>query len=129
MTRVFVICVPEDHRFFERLAEQARTAKLQVEFDRMQTKEQWVPAWKAQARTRIFRCGGAIVLLSKNTNKGGLAWEVECATSVDMPVLGVQTDKVEKGSVPPELLDRSVIEWNWPDIQRFIQGLGKAARA
>ena len=128
MTRVFVICVPEDHRFFERLSEQTRTAKLQVEFDRMQTKEPWVPAWKAQVRTRIFRCAGAVVLLSKNTNKGGLAWEIECATSVDLPVLAVQTDAAQKGNVPAELRDPA-IEWTWPEIQRFMQGLGKAARA
>ncbi len=129
MTRVFVICVPEDSRLFERLAEQARTAKLQVEFDRMQVKEPWIPAWKGQARTRIFRCNGAIVLLSKNTNKGGLAWELECARAVDLPMLGVHADKLEKGSVPAELVDSSVVEWNWPDIARFIQGLGKTSAA
>jgi len=94
----------------------------------MQTKEPWVPAWKAQVRTRIFRCAGAVVLLSKNTNKGGLAWELECATSVDLPVLAIQTDAAQKGNVPAELRDPA-IEWNWPDIQRFMQGLGKAARA
>jgi hypothetical protein len=129
VTRVFVICVPEDSRLFDRLGEQARSARLQVEFDRMQVKEPWIPAWKGQARTRIFKCNGAIVLLSKNTNKGGLAWELECARAVDLPMLGIQADKIEKGSVPQELIDSPVLEWSWPDIQRFIQGLGKAAGA
>jgi hypothetical protein len=129
VTRVFVICVPEDSRLFDRLGEQARSARLQVEFDRMQVKEPWIPAWKGQARTRIFKCSGAIVLLSKNTNKGGLAWELECARAVDLPMLGIHADKIEKGSVPAELTECPVLEWNWPDIQRFIQGLGKAAGA
>jgi len=129
VTRVFVICVPEDSRSFDRLAEQARGAKLAVEFDRMQVKEPWIPAWKGQARTRIFKCNGAIVLLSKNTNKGGLAWELECARAVDLPLLGIQADKHEKGFVPQELTDCPVLEWNWPDIQRFIQELGKAPGA
>jgi hypothetical protein len=125
VTRVFVICVPEDSRLYERLAEQARTAKLAVEFDRMQVKEPWIPAWKGQARTRIFKCNGVIVLISKNTNKGGLAWELECARAVDLPTLGVHADKLDKGAVPQELQDWPVVDWNWPDIARFIHSLAK----
>jgi len=129
MTRVFVIYVPEDYLFFDRLAEHARSAKLPVEFDRMQVKQAWVPGWKGHCRTRIYRCDGAIVLIGKQTNQGDAAWELECAQAFDIPMLGVHIDKPNSGSLPEELRDSAVIEWNWPQIARFIQSLNKGASA
>ncbi len=124
MTRVFVICAPKDEAFFLRMIDQAKASKLAVEFDHMQVKQPWVPHWKAQCRTRIYPCEAAIVLISKNTSEGGLAWELECARTFDIPMLGVHVDSRERGPVPKELHDHTVIEWSWPDVAKFIQGLG-----
>lgn len=122
MTRIFVIYAEEDHLCFDRLSEQARTARVSVEFDRMQVKQPWVPMWKTQCRTRIFACDGAIVFLSKRTQQGiGITWELECARESDAPMLGVHVDKHEKGPVPAELRGARLIEWNWPEIAKFIQ--------
>ena len=122
MTRIFVIYAEEDHLCFDRLSEQARTARLSVEFDRMQVKQPWVPMWKTQCRTRIFACDGAIVFLSKRTQQGiGISWELACARESQVPMLGVHADKHEKGPVPEELRGSRLIEWNWPEIARFIQ--------
>jgi len=121
MTRVFVIHVPEDYAAFDRLTAQARTAKLAVEFDRMQVKQAWVPGWKAQCRNRIYKCDGAIVLIGKKTNQGDAAWELECASSFNMPMLGVYLDKPNPAAVPQELRDAQITEWNWPAIMRFLQ--------
>ena len=129
MIKVFVIHAPEDHQFFDKIKDQAHAAKLAVEFDRMQVKQPWVPGWKGQCRTRIYNCGGAIVMLSKSTNAGGIGWELECAQAFDLPMLGVHTDKSKGGSVPEELRDSKVVEWNWPDIARFIQSLNKGTQA
>lgn len=129
MIRVFVIHVPEDYLFFDRLSEQCRVGKLSVEFDRMQAKQPWVPAWKSQAWNRIYKSDGAIVLLSKHTNQGGLKWELECAQKFDTPMLGVHLDAAKSGSVPEELRDSTVIEWNWPEIARFIKSLDKSTTA
>lgn len=122
MTRIFVIYAEEDHLCFDRVSEQARAARLQVEFDRMQVKQPWVPMWKAQCRTRVFACDGAIAFISKRTQQGiGIAWELECAREGQIPILGVHVDKHNKGPIPAELRDSQIIEWNWPDIARFIQ--------
>jgi hypothetical protein len=129
MTRVFVIHAPEDYLFFDQIATQARNAKLPVEFDRMQVKQPWVPGWKGQCRTRIYKCGGAVVLISKHTNQGGVGWELECAQAFDIPMLGVHIDKPNSGAVPEELRDAAVIDWNWPAIARFIQSLTKGSSA
>ena len=115
--------------FFDRLVEQARTAKLAVEFDRMQAKQPWVPAWKTQCWNRIYKCDGVIALLSKNTNQGGLKWELECGHKFQAPMLGVQLDKAKSGNVPEELAGSTVIEWNWPEIARFIRSLDQTTSA
>lgn len=129
MTRVFVIYATDDYRYFERLSEQARSAKFPVEFDRMQVKQPWVSGWKGGCRARVFQCDGAIVLVSKKTSQGGVAWELECARTIGIPLLGVHVDKHDRGSVPAELSAAQVIEWNWPDIARFIQSLAKGSSA
>lgn len=129
MTRVFVIHVPEDYLSFDRLAEQARSSKLAVEFDRMQAKQPWVPAWKSQAWNRIYKCEGAVVLLSKHTNQGGLKWELECAQKFNIPMLGVHVDATKAGKVPDELSGSTVIDWNWNEIARFIRSLDQSSSA
>lgn len=126
---MFVIYAPKDAPFFERLTEQARTARLPVEFDRLQVKTPWIPEWKAQCRAKIYKCDAAIVLISKNTSEGGISWELECARTFDIPMLGVHMDKFERGPVPQELIDWTVIEWNWPGVARFIQSLATGSSA
>ncbi len=128
-SKVFVICASEDSQYFDRLNEQARAAKLLVDFERSQLKQPWLPSWKAQCHTKIYRCNGAIVLLSKNTNTGSIGWELECAREFEMPLLGVHVDKSKTGRVPDVLKAKAVIEWNWPDIARFIESLGKGSSA
>src|SRR3982750_2051140 len=113
--RIFVIYAAEDHLFFDRLAEQARTAKLPVTFERMQAKQPWVPLWKGQCRTRMFGSDGAIVIISKKTQQGsGVSWELECAREAGTPTIGVHVDKYDKGTVPEGLGDAKIIDWNWP---------------
>lgn len=129
MTRVFVIYAPKDTAFFDRLIEQARAARVQVEFDRMQTKLSWVPDWKAQCWAKIYKSDAAIVLLSKNTSEGGLTYELESASTLDIPMLGVHIDKFNQGAIPKELAGTTIIEWNWPAIARFLQSLGKGSTA
>lgn len=115
--------------YFERLSEQARTAKLAVDFDRTPVKQPWVPVWKSQCYTRVYRCSGVVVLLSKNTNTGTIGWELECARKFELPMLGVQVDRNKTGLVPQELVSSAVIEWSWPEIARFIQSLATGSSA
>lgn len=129
MIRVYIIHVPEDSTFFDRLTEQARTAKLPVEFDHIQAKQPWVPAWKQQCWNKIYKCDGVIALLSKSTIQGGLKWELECGQKFQAPMLGVHLDKSRIGNVPEELAGSTVIEWNWPEIARFIRELDQSSTA
>lgn len=129
MIRVYVIHVPEDIPSYDKLAGECRGARLSAEFDRMQVKQPWVPAWKTQTWNRIYKCDGVIVLLSKNTNAGGIAWELECAQKFDLPMLGIHVDKTKAGNVPDELRNWTVIEWSWAEISKFIRSLDKGSTA
>ena len=84
---------------------QARSAKLSVDFDHMPTKQPWVPLWKGSCHNRIYRCGGAIVFLSKHTAEGGVGWELECAQACALPMLGVWVEGSKTSTVPEELSD------------------------
>ena len=123
MNKVFVIYASKDYPFFERLKAQARTAGLPVEFDHVQAKQPWFPAWKAQCRSRIYECDAAIVLVSRNSKDGDIGWEMECAGDFGMPMLGVNVDKEQRGSVPKAPLGWTTVEWDWPRIMAFIKGL------
>ena len=121
MTKVFVIYASKDYPFFERLKVQARTANLPVEFDHIQAKQPWFPAWKSQCRSRIYGCDAAIVLVSRNSMDSDIGWELECVGSLGMPVLGVNVDKDHRGSVSKEPPGWAVIEWDMAGIARFVK--------
>ena len=122
--RVFLAYAEEDYRFKDLLVSQARTAKLPIEFTDMPNKQPWVPRWKASCRTRVFECDGAIAFVSVKTKQAaGVKFELESVCESQMPVLSVLVDKCEKSALPEELREFPAIEWNWPKIAAFLQGL------
>ncbi len=122
MAKVFVIYASEDWPFYDRLTAQTRTANLQVEFDHLKVKQPWFAAWKAHSRTKIYQCDAAIVLVSRHTVDGGIDWELECAMEFGMPILGINVDKDQKGSVPKEPPGWEQMKWgDWEELSRFIQ--------
>ena len=121
MSSIFVIYAPNDESLFERLKTQAKTARLSVDFEGARVKQPWVAGWKGQCRTKISKSDCVIVLISKNTAQGGIEWEVQCAREFDQSMLGIHVDKARGGAVPDLLRDVNVIEWNWPDIEKFIR--------
>ncbi len=128
--RVFLVYAEEDYKFRDMLINQARTARLAVEFADMPTKQPWVERWKGAVRTRTFECDGSIVLVSKRLKQGsGVKWELECVFNAGFPLLGVCTEKCERSAVPDELADAPVIEWNWTEIAAFIESLQKPAKS
>ncbi len=122
MIRIFLAYAEEDYKYRDLVVNQAKSAKLPVEFADMPAKQPWVPRWKAACRSRAFECDAAIVLISKKTRHGaGVKWEMECIRDTQMPVLGVYMENCDKSAVPEEIHDARIIDWNWPDVATFIQ--------
>jgi hypothetical protein len=122
--RVFVSFAKEDSTYRDFLVGQARNEKSPFEFVDVSVKEAWDEQWKTNCRTKIRGSDGVIALLSSNTSKAdGARWEMKCAVEEKVPILGVYVDKNNKPGIPQELSGKKVIEWSWPGIAAFIEGL------
>lgn len=66
--RIFISFAIEDEKYRDFLVKQAKLDKSPFTFTDMSVKQPWSEAeWKKRCRTKIKRCDGMIVLLSKNT--------------------------------------------------------------
>jgi len=62
-----------------------------------------------------------VALISKKTyDADGAKWEMQCAVDEEIPIIGVQIKKDDKGTIPSELSGKRVIEWTWDGIANFI---------
>jgi len=123
--RIFISFAIEDAFYRDGLVNQARDERSPFEFTDMSVKEPWDEQWKIRCRSKIRGCDGVIALISKNTeNATGARWEIKCAGEEKIPMIGVHIFKEwDKRYTPPELAGYSVIDWTWPGIARFINGL------
>jgi MTH538 TIR-like domain (DUF1863) len=120
--RVFVSFAKEDAQYRDFLVMQARNKRSPFEFMDMSVKEPYPKAvWKERCRAKIRRCHAMIVLLSKNTyHSSGARWEIKCAREERVPVIGMHIWKDDRGAIPPELRGKKTVEWNWENLQSFI---------
>lgn len=119
--RIFISFAIEDKAYRDLLRGQARNEMTPFEFTDMSAKQAWESKWKTQCRIRIRGCDGVIALLSKKTRAAaGARWEMKCAIEEGVPIIGVHTQKDNKGAIPPELKGKRVINWSWNGITNFI---------
>lgn len=123
--RVFISFAIEDVKYRDYLVEQARKSNSPFDFIDMSVKKKWNEyEWKQKCRTKIKRSHGVIALLCKNTHKaGGARWEMKCAREEGVKIIGMHIKKNEKGTIPPELKGKRVIEWSWENLEKFINQL------
>jgi hypothetical protein len=120
--KVFISFAIEDKRYRDFLVSQAKNERTPFDFIDMSVKKPWDEnEWKRECRKKIKKCDSMIILLSKNTwNSGGSRWEIKCAKEERIRILGMHIKKNDKGAIPPELYRRKVIEWNWEDLENFL---------
>jgi hypothetical protein len=125
MKRIFIsFAVPEDNYARDFLVGQARNNSSPFEFVDMSIKEPWSDAWKIRCRSKIKDCDGCIALISRHTiDANGARWEMKCAAEEGVPTIGLYISNDYKGTVPPELSGKSVINWTWDGIFSFINSL------
>lgn len=122
--RIFISFAVEDAHYRDLLKGQAKNDQSPFDFVDMSVKEPWDAQWKTKCRTKIKGCDGVIALLSKKTwNADGARWEMNCAVDEGIPIIGVHIHKDDKGTIPPELEGKKVIEWTWDGIKRFLDSL------
>ncbi len=121
--KIFISFAIEDEISRDHLVKQAKTERSPFSFIDMSVKQPWNnDEWKRKCRTKIKRCDGMIVLLSKNTwHSSGARWEIKCAKEEGVPVIGMHIRKNDKGAIPPELKGMKVIEWSWNNLAESLK--------
>ena len=123
--RVFISFAIEDVQYRDHLVNQARDKRSPFEFVDMSVKKKWKEhEWQKRCRSKIKRCDGMIALLSKNSYKAsGARWEMKCAAEEQIKIVGMHIFKNDKGSIPPELKGKRVMDWSWDNLEKFIEKL------
>lgn len=121
--RIFISFAIEDEVYRDYLVTQAKNERSPFDFVDMSVKEPWdEDEWKRKCRTKIKKCDGIIVLLSKNTwHSSGARWEIKCAKEERIPVIGMHIKKDDKGAIPPELKGKKIINWSWNNLKTFLK--------
>lgn len=122
--RVFICFAVEDARYRDLLKGQSLHTDSPFEYYDMSAKEPWDSQWKTNCRTRIKSCDGVIAILSKKTRAAdGAKWEMQCSVEENKPIIGMHIHSDDKGEIPSELVGKRIIEWDWKEITKFINGL------
>jgi hypothetical protein len=121
--RVFISFAIEDVKYRDFLVAQAKRENSPFEFIDMSAKKAWKQSeWQKKCRTKIKRCDGLIVLLSKNTyHASGVRWEMKCANEERIKMIGMHIKKNDKGAIPPELNRKRKITWTWDNLEKAIK--------
>lgn len=123
--KIFISFAKEDERYRDYLVDQAKKENSPFDFVDMSVKNPWKEfEWKEKCRQKIRKCDGMIVLLSKKTwHSSGARWEIKCAKEEKIDVVGMHIQKNNKGSIPPELKDKRIIEWSWENLEKTIKSI------
>tara|TARA_R110000796_G_scaffold252412_1_gene386668 strand:+ start:2766 stop:3143 length:378 start_codon:yes stop_codon:yes gene_type:complete len=122
--RIFTSFAIEDERMRDLFVGQARSERVPYELVDMSVKEPWSDSWKTRCRTKIKGCDGVVVLITKNLKQAdGARWEIKCAKEEGIPVIGVYIGDANANDAPIELNGIKKINWSWPGIASFVNGL------
>lgn len=123
--KIFISFAKEDEIYRDYLVEQAKKENSPFNFIDMSVKKPWNErVWKEKCRLKIRKCDGMIVLLSKKTwHSSGARWEIKCAKDESIEVVGMHIQKNNKGSIPPELKGKRIIEWSWDNLEKTIKAI------
>jgi hypothetical protein len=122
--RIFTSFAIEDERMRNLFVGQARLERVPYELVDMSVKEPWSDSWKTRCRTKIKGCDGVVVLITKNLKQAdGARWEIKCAKEEGIPVIGVYIGEANANDAPIELNGIKKINWTWPGIASFVNGL------
>lgn len=123
--RIFISFAIEDKIYRDHLKDQARKVNSPFDYIDMSVKKPWKKSeWESKCRTKIRKCNGVIVLITHNTyDSEGVKHEIKCANEAKIPIIGMYVKKNDKGTPPIELKGKEVIEWNWENLEKFINKL------
>lgn len=122
--KIFIAFAGEDEWARRDLVGQGKNSRTPIDFRDMSIPKPFDSKWKTQCREVIKGCDGVVAMLSTHTRAAeGARWEMQCANDEGIPMIGVHTQKDNKGAIPSELAGKKVIEWTWDGIANWINSL------
>lgn len=123
--RVFISFAIEDSEYRDHLVSQAKQKRSPFDFIDMSVKRPWdEDEWRKKCKSRIKGCDGVIVMLSNHTyHASGARYEMKCANDLGIELVGMRIRKSDTSAVPPELAGKTVMIWNWENLEKFINSL------
>ncbi|WP_449817912.1 TIR domain-containing protein [Methylobacterium flocculans] len=117
---VFVAFAMEDERQRDFVKGQSLHPRAPYEFIDLSVKEAYETDWKDKVRTRIRRCHGVIVLVSRNSSQSsGQKWEIACAKEEGKKIIGVWAYAGDR----TEIAGVRTVAWSDANIAAFIDSL------
>jgi hypothetical protein len=123
--RIYISFAIEDLALRDLLVKQVKNNDSPFVSIDMVVKKLWDKTWKMDCRTRIKRCEGMIIILTKNTIiSEGQIWEINCANEESIPIFGIYGSTDDRPfSLPKELDGARVDSWTWGNISQWINAL------
>lgn len=79
--------------------------------------------WKQIAEKKIRESDGVMMMVSENTaSDSDAAWEIDCALSNTVPLLGVDIRKAPDSKIPEKLVGK-MTRYGWEWFSHFIDSL------
>ncbi|MEY2335467.1 TIR domain-containing protein [Acidithiobacillus ferrianus] len=117
---VFVAFAIEDERIRDMIKGQSLLTNSPFEYVDMSVKEAYDEEWKKKVRTRILRCDGVLVIVSKNSlSSSGQKWEIQCAKEEKKKIRGIWAYKDDR----TDLAGVNTMVWTWDNIANWINSL------
>lgn len=119
--RAFVSFELEDRWARDFLRQHARTERIPFQFIDYSVKEPFENRWKTNARLRIARSRGTIVLIGRTTcSSEAVLWEIAETKRQGHPLFGIQINRDRTHAVPAGLPRSRVVRWNFAAIAREL---------
>lgn len=79
--------------------------------------------WKWIAEKKIYESDGMMMIVTTNTaDDGAAAWEIDCALSHNVPIVGVDIRYKFEGKIPEKLVGK-MTRYGWEWFAEFIDGV------
>jgi hypothetical protein len=79
--------------------------------------------WKQIVERTIHESDGVMIVVSEHTaSNSGVTWEIDCALSKSIPIVGVDMRKDPDSDIPKKLFGK-MTRYGWEWFAEFIDGL------
>ena len=79
--------------------------------------------WKEIVKRIIYGSDGVMLLVSKHTALDwGANWQIDCAVSSRVPIVGVDIRTNSEGNIPKKLVGK-MTRYGWEWFAEFIDGI------